>query len=125
MNSYIVPTLEQNPETIIIHSRTDILKSGSSPEENARDIINLTTSCKNQMNKVILSSIVPRYDKLNEKAARVNKCFKKKYEARNICFIDHRNNSPRHDSNRSGLHLNHSRTKKLIENILFCLCKTD
>ena len=125
MESYIVPTLEQNPETIIIHSRTDDLKSGSSPEENATDIINLATSCKNQMNKVILSSIVPRYDNLNEKAARVNKCLKKEYEARNICFIDHRNISPRHYSNRSGLHLNHGGTNKLVEKILFCLCKSD
>ena len=125
MESYIIPTLEQNPETIIIHSGTNDLKSDSSPEEIARDIINLTTSCKTQTNKVILSSIVPRYDNLNEKATRVNKCLKKECEARNICFIDHRNISPKHNCNRSGLHLNHRRRKNLIENILFCLCKSD
>ena len=76
MESYIIPTLEQNPETIIIHSGTNDLKSDSSPEEIARDIINLTTSCKTQTNKVILCSIVPRYD--NEKATQLNKCLKKK-----------------------------------------------
>ena len=75
MESYIIPTLEQNPETIIIHSGTDDLKSDSSPEEIARDV-KLTTSCKTQTNNVILSSIVPRYDNLNEKATRVNKCQK-------------------------------------------------
>ena len=63
MESYIIPTLEQNPETIIIHSETNDLRSDSSPEEIARDIIKLTTSCKTQTNKVILSSIVPRYVK--------------------------------------------------------------
>ena len=125
MESYIIPTLEQNPEIIIIHSGTNDLKSDSSPEEIARDIIKLTTSCKTQTNKVILSSIVPRYDNLNEKATRVNKCLKKECEARNICFIDHRNISPKYNCNRSGLHLNYSGTKKLIENILFCLCKSD
>ena len=43
MESYIIPILEQNPETIIIHSGTNDLKSDSFPEEIARDIINLTT----------------------------------------------------------------------------------
>ena len=125
MESYIIPTLEQNPETIIIHSGTNNLKSDSSPEKIARVIIKLATSCKTQTNKVILSSIVPRYDNPNEKATRVNKCLKKECEARNICFIDHRNISPKYNCNRSGLHLNYSGTKKLIENILFCLCKSD
>ena len=111
MESYIIPTLVQNPETIIIHSGTNGLKSDSSPEEIARDIIKLTTSCKTQTNKVILSSIVPRYGNLNEKATRVNKCLKKECEARNICFIDHRNISPKYNCNRSGLHLNYSGTR--------------
>ena len=77
MESYIIPTLEQNPETIIIHSGTNDLKSDSSLEEIARDIIKLTTSCKTETNKLILSSIVPRYNNLNEKATRVNKYLKK------------------------------------------------
>ena len=57
------------------------------------------------------------------KVNTAKKCPKKECEARNICFIDHRNISPKHNSNRSGLHLSYSETKKLIENILFCLCK--
>ena len=125
MESYIISTLEQNPETIIIHSGSNDLKSDSSPEEIVRYISNLTTSVKTQTNKVILCSIVPWYDHLTEKAIQVNKCLKKECEARNIWFIDHRNISPKHKCNRSGLHLNHSGTKKLIENILFCLCKSD
>ena len=108
-----------------MHSGTNDLKGDRSPEEIARDIINLTTCCKTQTNKVILSSIVPRYGNLNEKATRVNNCLKKECEARNICFIDHRNISSRHNCNRSGLHLNYSGMKKLIENILFFLCKSD
>ena len=51
MESYIIPTLERNPETIIIHSGTNDLKSDSSPEEIARDVIKLTTSCKTRTNK--------------------------------------------------------------------------
>ena len=98
--SYIIPTLEQNPETIIIHSGTNDLKSDSSPEEIARNIIKLTTSCKTQTNKIILFSIAPRYDNLNEKATLVNKCLNKECEARHICFIDHRNVSPKHNCNK-------------------------
>ena len=86
MESYIIPNLEQNPETIIIHSGTNDLKSDSSPEEITRYISKLTTSCKTQTNKVILSIIVPRYDNLNEKATRVNKCLKKECEVRNIFY---------------------------------------
>ena len=37
MESYIIPTLEKNPEAIIIHSGTNDLKSDSSPEKIARD----------------------------------------------------------------------------------------
>ena len=66
----------------------------------------LKTSCKTQTNKVILSSIVPRYDNLNEKVTRVNKCLKKECEARNTCFINHRNIFLKHSCNRRGLHLN-------------------
>ena len=73
MESYIIPSLEQNPEIIIVHSGTNDLKSDSSPEEIARDIMNLRTSCKTQTNKVISSTMVPRYHNLNEKVTRVNK----------------------------------------------------
>ena len=73
MESYIIPTLEQNPETIIIPSETNDLKSDSSPEEIARDIIKLTTSCKTQTNKVILSSIFPRYDNLDDNTSKATR----------------------------------------------------
>ena len=40
MESYTIPTLEQNPETIIIHCGTNDLKSDSYPEEIARVLSN-------------------------------------------------------------------------------------
>ena len=130
MKSHIIPTnkiLKQLPFTF----GTKNLKSNNSPEVIAREIIILTTSCKTQTNKVILPRIVPWYDKLNEKATRVNKHAtrvkgsKEEYEVRNICFIYHWNISPKHNRRRSGLHLNYCGTRKLIENILFCLCLLD
>ena len=86
MESYIIPIIKQNLETIIIQSGTNDLKSHSSPEGITRDIIDLKTSCKTQTNKVILSDIVPRYDTLNEKTTRVNKCLERKCEARNTFY---------------------------------------
>ena len=53
MESYNIPILEQNPETIIIDTGTNELKSDSTPEEIAREIINLMTTCKTQTNKEI------------------------------------------------------------------------
>ena len=41
-----------------------------------------------------------------------------------IFFIDHINISLKYNCNRSGLHLNYSGTKQLIENFLFCLYKS-
>ena len=58
MKSHIIPTnkiLKQLPFTF----GTKNLKSNNSPEVIAREIIILTTSCKTQMNKVILPRIVP------------------------------------------------------------------
>ena len=83
MQSYIISTLEQNSNPIIIHPESNDLKSDRSSEEIAWDIINLT---KAQTNKVILSSLVPRYGNLNYKTTRANKYFKKEYEARNIFY---------------------------------------
>ena len=74
MESHIIPIIKQNLETIIIHSGTNDLKSDSSLEEIARDIINLTTSCKIQNNKVILSLALFHGTTIS---TRVNKCLKK------------------------------------------------
>ena len=119
IRSNIIPFSNKNLGTIIIYTGTKDLKSDSSPEEISGEIINLTTSRKTQRNKVILSGIVPRYNKVNEKATRVNKRPKEECEARNIYFIDHKSISPKYYCNRSRLHLNYSGTKKSIENVYF------
>ena len=74
------------------------MKCDTSLEEITQKVINLSTSCKTQANEVNLSSIVPRHNKLNEKAIWVNKYLKEESE---VCFIDYRNISPKHNCNRS------------------------
>lgn len=70
-----IKILMKYPKRINYCERLEIteLKSDSSPEEIPREILNLTISCKNQAKKIILSIIVPRYDKLNEKAMQVKR----------------------------------------------------
>lgn len=85
--SYIKPTLEKNPEKIIIHTGINNLKSDSYPEEVNWKTNNLTPSCRTQTNETILPNIVPQYDSLNEK---VLKRLKGQCEERNIFVIDKR-----------------------------------
>ena len=74
------------------------LKCDASPEEITQRAASLSTSCNSQANKVNLSSIASRHNKLNEKAMCVNKYLKEESE---VCFIDYRNISPKHNYNRS------------------------
>ena len=86
-------------------------------------ILNLAMTCKMDTNSVFISGIVPRSDKLNEKASKVNSILRHECNVRSTCFIDHI--SPRFHCNRSGLHLNYYETKNLQENFLYELAKLD
>ena len=81
-------------------------------------ILILAMTCKTDANSVFISGIVPRSDKLNEKASKVNSILRHEGNKRNICFIDNKHISPRFHCDRSGLHLNYYGTKKLQANFL-------
>ena len=63
-------------------------------------------TCKTDTNSVFVAGIVPRTDKLHEKASKVNSIL------RHECFIDNKHMSPRFHCNRNSSHLNYYRTKK-------------
>ena len=46
MKSYIIPTIELEPDAILIHSGTNALKRYEQPEEIACEIANLASSIK-------------------------------------------------------------------------------
>ena len=50
---------------------------------------------------------------------QVNKSLECECEAKNICFIDHRNISPKHNCNRNGLNLNILELRNLWKNVFF------
>ena len=106
VKSYLIPTVEQKPDNIILHTGTNDLKTIDTPEEITMGILNLEMTCKTDRNSVFISGIVPRSDKLNEKASKVNSILRHECNVRNICFIDNKRISPRFHCNRSGLHLN-------------------
>ena len=107
MRHYIQPTLDKSPEEIILHTGTNDLRSeDKNTQEIANEIIDLAYRCKKDINRVIVSSITPRSDHLQQKAQDVNKILESECNARNLGFIRHNNISTARHLNGSKLHLN-------------------
>ena len=50
MNSYVIPTVVQKPDNIILHTGTNDLKTRDTPEEITVEILNLAMTCKTDTN---------------------------------------------------------------------------
>ena len=46
IKSYVIPTVEQKPDNIILHTGTNDLKTIDTPEEITMEILNLAMTCK-------------------------------------------------------------------------------
>ena len=125
MKSYVIPTVKQKPDNIILHTGANDLKTKDTPEEITIGILNLAMTCKTNTNSVFISGVFPRSDKLNEKASKINSIHSHGCSERNISFIDNKHISPRFHCNRRGFHLNYYATKKLKENFLCELANLD
>ena len=104
------PTQEKSPAQIIFHIGTNDLVTNKESNEIANNIIQLSKSAKADKNKVAVSSLVPRKDKLNAKAKEVKTFLKEKCEERNIDLISHVNINAR------GLHFNIYGDRQLTKN---------
>ena len=62
METYVKPSLEQSPDSIVLHCGTNDLKKIKEPQQIARNVINLAVSMKSDSNQVLLSGLVPRKD---------------------------------------------------------------
>ena len=67
MKSYIIPTVKQKTDDIILHTGTNDLKNVDTPEEITMGFYNLAVTCKTDTISVFISGIVPRPGKFNEK----------------------------------------------------------
>ena len=102
MHSYSWPTMKRNPSCVILHVGTNDLQSDNTALEIANEIINLGKKLKSINNDVIISGIIPRRDKWNEKAKDVNMKVRNDCLNFNIGFIDHNNINIERDLNKGG-----------------------
>ena len=55
MKAYVIPTVELKPDNIILHTRTNDLKTIGTPQEITMGILNLAMTCKRDTNSVFIS----------------------------------------------------------------------
>ena len=84
--------------------------------EIANSIIDLPKTCRENGCDTIISEILPRGDKLNEKAQEVNNALHELCESENLWIIKHQNVKPRYHLNRSKLYPNRKGTNMIEAN---------
>ena len=67
MKSYVVPTKKYYNYLIILHVGTNDFRDKKSAIEIANEIIELAVDVKTDLNDIMISGIVPRRDKFNDK----------------------------------------------------------
>ena len=87
MKNYAKPTQEKQPAQIIIHVGTNDLPVNKNSDEIANEVLEFANSIKTSENNVIVSSIVSRKDRFNNKAKEVNENLKEKCEEHNLQLI--------------------------------------
>ena len=115
IHSYSNPSREHENDLVILHCGTNDLRGTKQAKQVADGIIELAKDLKTTNNEVMISSILPRRDNLNNKGKEVNNflsvwCRQNKYH-----FIEHTNIDANKHMNYNGLHLNYQGT-----NILGC-----
>ena len=113
---YVKPTQEKQSARIIIHVGTNDLPGNKNSDAIANEIVEFANSIKTSENNVVVSSIVSRKDRFNNKAKEVNKKLKDKCEEHNLQLIQHHNINPFCHTNAKGLHLNNYGDKQLTRN---------
>ena len=117
MYDYSRPSKKHSPDLFILHVGTNELRSSKTAEEISNELLKLASDLKTEQNEVLVSSIVNRDDKWNEKGIKVNAFLNTKKSELGLGFIDHSNISNNH-LNGSGLHLNYHGTVALARNFL-------
>ena len=103
MHDHVKPTLRGfDLDHIILHCGTN----DRTFSQISREIIDLATSLKSDKNKISVSLLTPRCDKLNNKASEMNNGLINMCSHRNIAYIDHSSSIQQNHINESKVHLN-------------------
>ena len=89
MHHHAVPVMKYNPDCVILYTGTNNLRETESAQQQAQGIITLATSLKTDENEIAVSSILPRRDRLQEKAQKVNDFLLIKCRELGIPYISH------------------------------------
>ena len=82
-------------DTILLDHGTNNLRSEESAEKIASNVINVDFFAKNEKETVYVSGLTVRNDKYDRKRKEVKVILKKKYNDKNLSFIDNENINPR------------------------------
>ena len=117
MKDYLKPNLEPNPDEVVLHVGTNDLRT-KSPQEVADGIVDLGRQVEGSSDaRVVISALVSRRDKLNEKVPEVNKLLKRYCRQHEWKLIEH-NNITEKGLNKGRLHLSIEGNKRFFNN--FC-----
>lgn len=111
---YIKPTLDRNPDEVIMHVGTNNIKKDS-PRDIAEAIVDIARSVE-EGTKITISGLVCRKDN-QYKVSEVNKILKRFCTQNGWGFIDH-SAIQEQCLNRDGVHLNKSGTVSLAKNFI-------
>ena len=121
MNSQVCPTIKRDPGKVILHCGTNDLRSKATPKDIAEEIVDLGKSLKTNVNKVMISGLVPTGDLLHNKDMEVNIFLKQLCISQDFYYIDNTNIQAEYHLNRSRIHLNREGTRLLANNVLYAL----
>ena len=119
MNSYCQPVIDRAPDQILLHVGTNDLSNKQKSDVNiAQDIIDLAKRIESHHINVVVSGLVPRYDRYEPKRVRVN------YILRDLClehkfkYCEHSNIDASNHLNRSKVLLNKAGVSIFANNLL-------
>ena len=121
MKHYLKPTLEKNPQQILLHVGTNDLRD-QNPNVIVDNVVELARKIASETNaQIILSELVTRSATVSNVSAKtVNKKLKKFCNQNNRKLVQHQNITI-NDLNQSGLHLNNRGNNILFNNFANCL----
>ena len=120
MKHYLKPTLEKNPQQILLHVGTNDLRD-QNPNVVVDNVVELARKIESETNAcIILSELVARSDNVSSDSVKtVNRKLKKFCNQNNWKLVQHQNITT--NDLKSGLHLNNRGNNILFNNFVNCL----